>query len=209
MQVVLLRHGATEWNLQGRCQGASDIELSEVGRRQAEAIATCLSQEKIDAVYSSHLKRALQTAYAVSRPHHLSVRVERDVHELDHGELEGLTFNQIKENYTEFLVRWRAEPAELQIPGGERLADVSERAWKGLKRIVERHDGNSRVVVVSHNFPILGIICRITNTHLNNYRTFHLDPCGVTRLNYFGGEKWAVTQINNKDYDSHATLRSA
>ena len=208
MQVVLLRHGATEWNLQGRCQGASDIELSEVGVRQAEAIAACLSQEKIDAVYSSHLKRALQTAHAVSRPHHLPVRVERDVRELDHGELEGLTFNEIKQNYGEFLARWRAEPAELPIPGGERLADVSERAWKGLQRIVDGHDGESTVVVVSHNFPILGIICRITDTHLNNYRSFHLDPCGVTRLHYFGGGKWMVTQINNKNYDSQPPLQS-
>jgi len=209
MQVVLLRHGATDWNLQGRCQGTSDIELNDVGLRQADTIAACLSREQIDAVYSSHLRRALQTAHAVSRPHHLPVVVERDVRELDHGDLEGLTFNEIKEQYTEFLVRWRAEPAELQIPGGERLTDVSERAWKGLQRIVDRHNDDSTVVVVSHNFPILGIICRITDTHLNNYRTFHLDPCGVTRLSYFGGEKWAVTQINNKDVDSQAPLQSA
>lgn len=208
MQIVLLRHGATDWNLQGRCQGASDIELNDVGLRQAEVIAANLSHERIDGVYSSHLKRALQTAQVVSRPHRLPVYIEEDVRELDHGELEGLTFTEIKENYSDFLVRWRAEPADLPIPGGEKLADVSQRAWKGLERIVDRHDSQSTVIIVSHNFPILGIICRITHTHLNKYRSFHLDPCGVTRLNYFGGEKWAVTQINNKIFDSQLPLQS-
>ncbi len=209
MQVVLLRHGATEWNLQGRCQGVSDIELNDVGLKQAEAVAARLSRENIDAVYSSDLKRALQTADVVSRPHKLPVQIERDVRELDHGELEGLTFIEIRENYTEFLSRWRAEPAELQIPGGEKLVDVSHRAWNGLTRIVERHDSDSTVVVVSHNFPILGIICRITNTHLNNYRSFHLDPCGMTRINYGDLGKWAVIQINDKDFNSHESLPGA
>jgi broad specificity phosphatase PhoE len=208
MQVVLLRHGATDWNLQGRCQGASDIELNDVGLRQAETIAAYLSHEKIDAVYSSHLKRAMQTAHVVSRPHGLPVNIEEDVRELDHGDLEGLTFDEIKKNYADFLARWRVEPAELQIPGGERLADVYQRAWKGLERIVERHDTASTVIVVSHNFPILGIICRITNTHLNKYRSFRLDPCGVTRLSYFGGENWTVTQINNKNFDSQPPLQN-
>lgn len=207
MQIVLLRHGATDWNLQGRCQGASDIELNDVGLHQAETIAATLSREKIDAVYSSHLKRALQTAHAVSRPHGLPVNIEEDVRELDHGDLEGLTFEEIKENYADFLARWRVEPAEIQIPGGERLADVYQRAWNGLERIVERHNFESTVIVVSHNFPILGIICRITNTHLNKYRSFHLDPCSVTRLRYFGGEKWTVTQINNKNFRDHPPLQ--
>jgi broad specificity phosphatase PhoE len=194
-----VRHGATDWNLQGRCQGSTDRDLSDVGVRQAKQIAELLSEEEIHAVYSSHLRRARQTAERISQPHNLPVLIEQEVRELDHGELEGLTFNEIKANYADFLVRWRSEPAEICVPGGERLADVAERAWNGLNQIVQRHADAERILVVSHNFPILGIVCRVSGTHLNQYRTFHLDPCGITRLKYDGGD-WDLTEVNSREY---------
>ena len=199
MQIVLVRHGATDWNLQGRCQGSTDRDLSDVGIRQAYQIAELLSEQEINAIYSSSLRRAQQTAERISQPHKLPVLIEEDVRELDHGELEGLTFNEIKANYGDFLVRWRSEPAEICVPGGERLADVAERAWNGLNQIVQRHADAERILVVSHNFPILGIVCRVSGTHLNEYRTFHLDPCGITRLKYNGGD-WDLTEVNGREY---------
>jgi len=204
VQIFLVRHGATDWNLQGRCQGATDLDLSEVGVRQAEQIATSLTNETIHGIYSSNLKRAQQTAQFFSLHHQLPVLIETDVRELDHGELEGLTFAEIKENYSQFIQKWRTEPAEIQVPGGERLVDVARRAWNGLSRIVQLHTAEETLVVVSHNFPILGIICRLTGTHLNNYRTFHLDPCGVTRLSRNGANDWQVTLINNQAYTPQA-----
>jgi broad specificity phosphatase PhoE len=202
VQVFLVRHGATDWNLQGRCQGSTDLELSEVGIRQAEGIARSLTDEPVQAIYASNLKRAQQTAAFISLHHRLPVLIENDVRELDHGALEGLTFAEIKENHTEFIQKWRTEPAEIQVPGGERLVDVALRAWNGLNRIAGRHGADENVVVVSHNFPILGIICRVTGTHLNHYRNFHLDPCGVTRLSRNGAADWQVTLINNQEYTS-------
>jgi broad specificity phosphatase PhoE len=202
MQIVLVRHGATDWNLEHRCQGSSDRELSEVGVLQAEQIAHRLRQESIQAIYSSNLKRARQTAQVISRHHNLPVLTEEDVRELDHGELEGLTFHQIKENHAEFLTRWRSEPAELQVPGGEKLADVAARAWNGLNQIVQRHPEAANILVVSHNFPILGIVCRVTGTHLNDYRTFHLEPCSMTRLRYETSSGWSVTHVNNQEYSA-------
>jgi len=200
VQIVLVRHGATDWNLQGRCQGVTDRELSEVGVRQAEEIAALLSRESIQAVYASDLRRARQTAELISQPHNLPVLIEENIRELNHGALEGLTFNEIKQNYSEFLARWRTEPAEIQVPGGEKLIDVAKRAWDGVNRIAERHSEARSIVVVSHNFPILGIVCRVTATHLNNYRSFHLDPCGVTRLHGNGANAWSVTQVNSREY---------
>lgn len=200
MEIVLVRHAATDWNLQGRCQGSTDRGLSEVGLRQAAQAAELLSGEKLHAIYSSNLQRARQTAEVISQPHHLPVMIEGGIHELDHGELEGLTFNEIKENYTDFLTRWRSKPAEIRVPGGERLADVVERAWNGLNDIVRRHREAPSLLVVSHNFPILGIVCRISGTPLNDYRTFHLDPCSVTRLTHDGGSGWQITHVNNCEY---------
>ena len=206
MQILLVRHGATDWNLQGRCQGVTDLDLNEVGVRQADQIAATLTKERIHGIYSSHLKRAQQTARFFSLHHQLPIVIETDIRELDHGELEGLTFAEIKEHYSQFMQKWRTEPAEIQVPGGERLADVARRAWNGLNRIVQRHSAEECVVVVSHNFPILGILCRITGTHLNNYRTFHLDPGSVTRLRHNGGDHWEVAGINNQDHTAKTPL---
>ena len=200
MQIVLVRHGATDWNLQGRCQGVTDRELSEVGVRQAEQLAVLLRSESIQAIYSSDLRRARQTADLISQPHNLPVLIEENIRELNHGALEGLTFNEIKQSYSEFLARWRTEPAEIQVPGGEKLIDVAERAWVGINRITGRHPTAESIVVVSHNFPILGIVCRVTGTHLNNYRSFHLDPCGITRLQRNGANAWSVTHVNSREY---------
>jgi len=204
LQIVLVRHGATDWNLEHRCQGSSDRELSEVGLQQAEQIAALLRSENLSAIYASDLKRARRTAELISQPHNLPVLIEDKIRELDHGKLEGLTFAEIRDNFGDFLIRWRNEPAELQVPGGERLADVAERAWQGLERIVERHSHADNIVVVSHNFPIVGIVCRITGTHLNNYRNFHLDPCGISRLHCDEANRWQVTQVNSLQYPARA-----
>lgn len=198
MRIFLLRHGATDWNLAQRCQGSTDLELNEVGLKQAEATAINLSREKIDAIYSSHLKRAHQTAAAVSRFHNLTITIEESLRELDHGEIEGLTFAEIQATRPDFLRRWRETPADADIPGGERLLDVGKRAWDGLGRIVRRHRPEETLVVVSHNFPILAVICHITGTPLNQYRTFHLNPGGVIRLSYNGDDEWRVMRENGK-----------
>jgi broad specificity phosphatase PhoE len=200
MQFILVRHGATDWNLQGRCQGATDLELNGVGIRQAQETAASLSGETIHGIYSSDLKRARQTADLIGAPHHLAVGIEPAVRELDHGELEGLTFAEIKENYPDFIQRWRTEPAAIRVPGGERLVDVAARTWEGLNRIARRHRSGETMVLVSHNFPILSILCRITGTDLNQYRSFRLVPCGVTRIRYENRQQWSITQINSQHF---------
>jgi broad specificity phosphatase PhoE len=198
MRIFLLRHGATDWNLAQRCQGSTDLELNETGLKQAEAAAINLSREKIDAIYSSHLKRAHQTAAAVSRFHNLAVTIEESLRELDHGEIEGLTFAEIQATRPDFLRRWRETPADADIPGGERLIDVEKRAWDGLGRIVGRHGPEETLVVVSHNFPILSVLCRVTGTPLNQYRSFHLDPGEAVHLNYDANDAWRVISENGK-----------
>lgn len=200
MRVFLLRHGETDWNLQGRCQGITDVDLNERGKQQARDIAAWLSTERIAAIYSSDLKRALQTAEIIREIHELKVTADSDFRELNHGAFEGLTFTDIQASYPDFLRRWRSEPARLLIPGGERLVDVEERTWKGMERIVRYHSSDETVVVVSHNFPILAVLCRITGTPLNDYRSFRIAPCGLNHLSYDESKGWRVIQINGKGY---------
>lgn len=196
MRFFLLRHGETDWNLQGRCQGVTDLDLNETGRRQAAEIAEYLSRERIKAIYSSDLRRALHTAQEISRSRGLQVRVDRDFRELNHGEFEGLTFPDIRASHPDFVGMWRSEPAELLIPGGERLVDVARRAWSGMERIARSHLSHETIVVVSHHFPILAILCRITGTPLNRCRSFHVDPCGLSDIRYNDNDGWSVREIN-------------
>ena len=200
MRILLLRHGETDWNLQGRCQGITDLDLNDRGKRQAMDVAAHLSTEKIDAIYSSDLKRALHTAEIIRQSHDLDVTVDSDFRELNHGELEGLTFTDIRSFYPDFLTRWRSEPAQLIVPGGERLVDVEQRIWKGMQRIASSHSSDERIVVVSHNFPILAILCRITGTPLNDYRAFRVEPCSLNHISYDNREGWQILQINGMGY---------
>ncbi len=204
MRIFLLRHGETDWNLQRRCQGITDVDLNDQGRRQARQIAEDLSTEKINGIYSSALKRALQTAEILRRSHGLAVTVDSDFRELNHGAFEGLTFSDIRDSYPDFLRLWRSEPAQLMIPGGERLIDVEKRAWNGMERILKFHLPHETVVVVSHNFPILAILCRITGTPLNDYRSFRVEPCGLTHISYDDSEGWRIIQINGAGYTALA-----
>jgi broad specificity phosphatase PhoE len=196
MDVFLLRHGETHFNRERRCQGISDLELTDLGQQQAGEVAEQLRGKTIDAVYSSHLQRATQTARIVSNGHRVPVTIDRDLRELNHGELEGLTFVEIHDRYREFINRWRSEPANLLLPGGERLVDVDERVWRAINRIVANHEEHHTILVVTHNFPILSVLCRISETPLNNYRTFHLDPCGLSHLSYNSTEGWAIAAVN-------------
>jgi broad specificity phosphatase PhoE len=198
MRILLLRHGATDWNLQKRCQGATDLELNEVGCRQAEELARRLKRERINAIYSSPLKRAVQTAALIGREHRLAVTIDERLRELDHGELEGMTFSEIKAARPEFLRAWREKPAELPVPGGEKLVDVGERVWEAMARIVRRHGAEETLVIVSHQFPILSLLCRITGTPLDQYRSFHLDPCGIVLVKYDREEEWSVVQLDGE-----------
>ena len=142
---------------------------------------------------------ALHTANAISEMHGLAVITDSDFRELDHGAFEGRTFTEIQATYADFIQAWREKPANLAIPGGESIADVDKRAWRGIENI-KRHYLHKTVVIVSHQFPMVSILCRITGTPLNNYRSFHVDPCGLTRISYSEKQGWKLTQANDRSF---------
>lgn len=173
MNLILVRHGETEWNRTGRCQGIADIELNENGIRQVRELALSLKEESIAAVYSSDLKRALSTAEEIARHHGLEVNIDTDLREMNQGDLEGLLFTEIREKYAHVLKNWRESPETLKLPEGESLAEVEERAWNAFQKLRHLHDGDT-VVAVSHNLTITALLCRITGAGLKGFRNFNL-----------------------------------
>jgi len=106
LHLMLVRHGETEWNVQRRYQGQSDVPLSELGRRQAKRIAERLAGQKIDAIYSSDLERAWETARVIAEEHGLDIFPEPRLRELKFGILEGLTFDEAQERFPEMINAW-------------------------------------------------------------------------------------------------------
>ena len=173
MNLILIRHGETDWNRSGRCQGVADIALNENGKQQARELANSLKDHKITAVYSSHLKRALETAEHIAEHHDLDVRIERDLHEMNQGDLEGLSFPDIRDRYADVLLKWRESPETLRLPNGESLIEVQDRAWSVIEKVQREHMGET-VVAVSHNLTIITLLCKITGVGLKGFREFNV-----------------------------------
>ena len=125
--------------------------------KQAKRLGLTLSEMEIGAIYSSPLKRALNTAQAIANYHQLAVQIERDLRELEVGELEGTALDRLGTDFSRFLIQWRQGNGAEKLPGGESLTDLRDRAWPAIQHIVDKNEGI--VVMVSHYFVILTIIC--------------------------------------------------
>ncbi len=145
--LLLWRHGQTEWNLERRFQGQSDIGLNETGRRQARRAALLIAALKPDAIYSSDLARAVNTAEPLARLTGLPVSLDKDLRERHGGAWEGLTDREIREFYPEAYQTWSP-------PDGEPTAAVADRAAGAFERIADNMPGGTLTVVVSHGAAI-------------------------------------------------------
>jgi broad specificity phosphatase PhoE len=166
MQLILIRHGETLWNKEGRIQGISDVELSAVGIEQARLLALSLKDHPIKAIHASPLKRALQTAEIINEFHCKEIHTHQGLMEMDQGDFEGVTFKKLIASEKDFLEKWIAAPASVQMPNGESLTQLQERAWTAMKRIMDKKE---TALIVAHNFTIAAIICRIKNVSLNEF----------------------------------------
>lgn len=182
MRLILARHGETDANRDRLTLGREDVPLNERGCLQAQALAACLPREPIVAIYSSPLRRALDTAQAAADALGLSVEVDEGLIEMDVGEMEGISFEVMRERYGDFLRRWLSEEVgDVPMPGGERLRDVQDRAWAAVQRIRERHPENT-VLAVTHNFVILTLLCRALGLSLVHFRKFRQHLAATTTL---------------------------
>jgi len=195
MRLILVRHGQTQWNKESRALGHADIELTEEGRRQAQGLALALKGESVAAIYSSPLRRALETADAIARFHRGKVEVVDAFVELDAGELDGLTYDEMRDRYGEFLKEWMRDACSLAMPGGECLEDVQYRAWQGVETLAKNHNEDV-VVLVSHNFTILCILCMALGLHLSQFRRLRPNLASISILD-FGERGISLVRFND------------
>jgi broad specificity phosphatase PhoE len=153
--ILLARHGETDWNRDERFQGHADPPLNDRGREQARALAAALAEERLAAVYSSPLGRALETAQIVAAPHGLAAIPVDGLREVDVGSWEGLTTGELTRRFPEQLRRWLGH--EQGWEDGETYEEMGRRVIAALLDLAERHDGE-RIVVVTHGGPIRAAI---------------------------------------------------
>jgi alpha-ribazole phosphatase len=159
-QVCLVRHGQTDWNLEGRYQGQNNVPLNEHGRAEARALAPKLEGTPFTAFYTSDLQRAKETAEILSASVHLPITLEPRLREIDQGEWEGQLVETIRARYAELWRERTVDPASVRPPGGETVRDVAARVHAALDDIAGRHPDDP-VLIVSHGLAIATAICKV------------------------------------------------
>ncbi len=195
MRLILVRHGKTDWNESGRCQGVSDVPLNLGGIIQAEKLALSLKDEKIDRIYSSDLKRAKTTAEKIAAHHSIEVNVREDLREMDQGVFEGLEFSEIREKYSDVLEHWRSDPETLRLPGGETLRGVQQRALEAISDIGGCF-GSQNILVVSHSLFIGALLCGFTESSLKDFRRYMVDEASKSIVEIYEN-RFIIISVND------------
>lgn len=180
-RIIALRHGETAWNVDMRIQGKLDIELNETGRWQARRAAQALASEEIDAVYSSDLLRAWDTACTVAGAAGQTAKPVPALRERGFGIFEGKTFTEIEATWPEQTLRWRQRDPLWKPEGGESLQELRQRIEMAVFSLAERHPGE-QMVLVAHG-GVLDVLYRLaTRQDLQTPRSWNLGNATINRL---------------------------
>jgi len=196
-EIILARHGETEWNVAEIFRGRTDVELNETGIRQAKLLAEYLSKVKIDAIYSSPLKRALETAEIIASYHKLDVDIAPDLTDFNFGKWQGLSHQEVKGKYKKLYTEWINHPDRVKMPAGESLEDVRKRATRVVARVIARYA--ETVVLVSHRVVNKVLICALLGLDNSHFWNIKLDTCGITIFTYVD-KQFTLTKHNDTSY---------
>ncbi|OEF97985.1 histidine phosphatase family protein [Desulfuribacillus alkaliarsenatis] len=174
MQLILVRHGETEWNRLGKYQGHSDIALNDKGREQARMVGSWMlnwqrgQQTEVLAIYTSDLARAIETGDVIRRMLGISnnnIFQDDRIRELSFGLWEGLTFTEVYENYREQFDCWYNDTQMVKIPGGESIADMTQRSLELLKNLATDNKIDGTIIVVTHGGTIKALLNHFDNRY--------------------------------------------
>ena len=198
MKILLARHGETPWNAEGRYQGQEDIALSEVGERQASLLGQRLADVRIDRAVASPLSRADRTArLALGATRESMLRTDAGLAEIAHGTWEGLLASEIRARDPERLTAWRDAPDTVQMPGGESLQQVFDRAWPAFVAAIDGLGPDDTALIVAHDAVNRVILCRILGIPFSKLWTFRQAPTTLNLLEGVDADRLDVVRLND------------
>ncbi len=161
-RVILVRHGETDWNNQGRFQGQIDIPLNDNGKLQAASAGFFLSNVSLQKAYSSSMSRPLETAKIILESHSIkNIKTNKNLIEIGHGLWEGKLESEIKSTWPELLEDWKLSPEKVQMPEGENIQEVSKRALKAWDEICSELEKKDTALIVAHDAVNKVILCNL------------------------------------------------
>jgi probable phosphoglycerate mutase len=180
-RLCIVRHGETAWNAEHRVQGQLDVPLNATGQAQALAASRVLVRETFDAIYSSDLSRAQQTAAPTADFFSMTLILEKDLRERHYGIFERLTYAEVRQKFPEDYARFEARDPEFAFRTGERLKDFYARSIAVLQRIAEAHRGKS-ILVFTHGGVLDMLYRHVAGLPVSAPREFGIPNAGLNRL---------------------------
>ena len=187
-RICFIRHGETDWNVEKRIQGHTDISLNEVGRAQALAMAFNAAHQRFHAIYSSDLLRAQETAQVLAQREDHTVKLLPQLRERHYGIFQGITAAQGAERYPQAYAYYLARDLDYDFETGESLRGFAERVSEGIDWLVRHHSGQT-IAAVSHSGVLDVIYRRATNRPLSTPRDFKIPNCALNWF-HFDGQGW-------------------
>ena len=204
--IYLVRHGETQGNIDDKAQGHLDVPLTETGRLQAKAVAERLSDIEFDAVYSSDLQRAIDTAKAITahRPE-LQIQTRSELREYHFGDYEDMPWDEIGNTYLALYRRWKnlSTRLDIEFPGGESMRDAWERVGGVLREILSEHQqGDETILIVGHGGSLQAVLAHLLNLSATNQWFFIFDNTSVTRVreHQYTPNAWRTHQFNDTSH---------
>lgn len=198
-RIILVRHGETTWNVQGRFQGQEDTPLSERGLKQGRMLAEGLRNIPIDICISSPLQRSYQTCKFCADLHNLPVGTDERLMEICHGSWEGMLAKDIAAKYADIFEAWHTTPHLVEMPdGGESLEDVRKRARACFDDIVAKYPGKT-ILVAAHDAVNKAIICDLLGMGMEHFWHIKQDNTCINVLE-FNGSEWRAVLLNSTNH---------
>ena len=199
LEILLIRHGQTDWNLNGRIMGYRPIPLNAVGRRQSEALRGVLGPLRLKAIYTSPILRAVETARLMAKGRRVRILKAPEVREIEYGDWVGRTFEEVSKERNYRI--YHTTPRHACAPGGERMTEVHKRVVGFIEKLRKRHR-EGRIAVVSHADVIKVILVHYLNLDLNELLRIRIDNGALSSLS-FNGSQTRVLGVN-----CHPTLQN-
>lgn len=202
MNILLVRHGETAWNREGRYQGRTDIPLSPDGEAQVRALAARLAHVPIALAIASPLARARATAQAILAGRDIALASEPALVEISHGAWEGQLSSDVERAHAEMLGTWRSQP-DRDVPAGpgaETLGDVEARAWPVLERVAGQLGAHDTALVVAHDAVNRVLLCRILGLPLTRVWAFRQAPATLNVISGPSLGELALVRLNDSEH---------